>query len=61
LAAVDDDPLGPAVPLERLAQEPLGSRQVSPFAEPELNRVAVAVDRPVKVRPTTSDLDVDTV
>jgi hypothetical protein len=51
LAAVDDDPLGPAMPLERLAQELLGSNEVPSFAEPELNRVAVAVDSPVKVRP----------
>jgi hypothetical protein len=29
LTAVDDDPLGPAVPLERLAQEPLGSVEIT--------------------------------
>jgi hypothetical protein len=58
LAAVDDDPLGLAMPLERFAQKPFGSSEIAPLAEPELNRVAVAVDRPVKVHPATSDLDV---
>jgi hypothetical protein len=46
------------VSLESLAQKPLGGREVTPFAEPELDRIAVAVDRPVKIHPTTSDLDV---
>src|SRR3712207_1488726 len=58
LAAVDDDPLGPAVPLERLAQEPLGSGEVTPFAEPELDGVTMAVDGAVKVHPSSADLDV---
>jgi len=37
LAAIDHDPLGSAMPLERLAQEPLGSRQITFLAEPELD------------------------
>ncbi|TWH23322.1 hypothetical protein L611_009000000010, partial [Aminobacter sp. J15] len=32
-----------AMPLERLAQEPLGRSQIPPLTEPELNRIAVAV------------------
>src|SRR5688500_8352359 len=44
--------------LECLAQEPLGSREVTPFAEPELNRVAVDVDGAVKIHPSAPDLDV---
>src|SRR5215207_9701239 len=46
------------MPLQRIAQKTLGSNEVSSFAEPELNCVTVAVDRPVKVHPATSDLDV---
>jgi hypothetical protein len=58
LTAIDDDPLGPAMPLERLAQEPLGRSQIAPLTEPELDRVAVAVDGPIKKHPASSDLDV---
>src|SRR4051794_8441899 len=36
LAAVDDDPLGTAMPCERLAQKPLGRSQIAPLTEPEL-------------------------
>ena len=39
LTTVDDDPLRPAMPLERLAQKPFGSSEVAPLAEPELIRV----------------------
>jgi hypothetical protein len=46
------------VPLEGLAQEALGSREVSPLAEPELDRVAVAVDGTVEIPPLASDPDV---
>jgi hypothetical protein len=42
----------------RLAQNPLGSSQIAPLAEPELDRVAAAVDRAVEIRPTPADLDV---
>jgi len=31
------------VALESLAQEPFGSSQIEPFAEPELDRIAVAL------------------
>ena len=44
LAAVDDDPLRTAVVLQRLAQEPFGGREIAPLTEPELDRVAIAVD-----------------
>ena len=44
LAAVDDDALGAAMTLKRLAQEAFGSHQVTVFAEEELDRVADAVD-----------------
>jgi hypothetical protein len=50
LTAVDDDPLRPAVPLQRLAQKALSSNEIPQFTEPELNRVAVAVDSSVKVQ-----------
>ena len=55
LAAIDDDPLGPAMPLERLAQKPFGSDQVAPLAEPEFDGVAIAVDGAVRYfqRPRT--------
>ena len=49
------------MPLQGLAQELLGGRQVTPFAEPELNRIAIAVDRAVEIPPMPADLDVDTV
>jgi hypothetical protein len=46
------------MPLERLAQNPLGRSQIAPLAEPELDRVAIAVDRPVEIPPRPADLDV---
>ncbi|SCY99846.1 hypothetical protein SAMN02927923_03304 [Microvirga guangxiensis] len=58
LAAGDHDPLRPAMPLESLAQEPLGGRQVAPLIEPKLNRAAMAVDRAAQIHPATSHLDV---
>jgi hypothetical protein len=58
LAAVDDDPLGPAVPLECLSQKPLGRSQIAPLTEPEFDCVTVAVDCAVKKHPTATDLDV---
>jgi len=44
LAAVNDDVLGPAMALQRLFQEALRRPQITMFAEPELDRVADAVD-----------------
>ncbi len=61
LAAVDDDPFGSAVPVQRRAQKPFGSNEVPSFAEPELDRIAMVVDGPVEIRPTPAHLDVDTV
>lgn len=58
LAAVDDDPLGPAMAFKRFPEEPLGRRQVAVFAEPELNGVAGAVDRAIERHPLSANLDV---
>lgn len=58
LAAIDDDPFRTAMPLERLSQEPLGRSQVPPLTEPELNRIAVAVDGTVEIPPLSTDLDI---
>jgi hypothetical protein len=57
LAAIDDNPLGLTMSLERLAQKPLGGRQIAALAEPEFNRVAVAVDCSVKIHPASPDFD----
>jgi hypothetical protein len=45
LTAVDDNPLGPAMALESLAEEALGCSDITSLAEPELDSVAIAVDR----------------
>jgi hypothetical protein len=58
LAAVDDNSLRPAMPLERLAQESFGGSQVAPLAEPEFDRVTIAVDGPVQILLPPADLDV---
>ncbi len=50
LAAINDDPLGSTMPLEGSAQRPLGGREVAAFAEPEFDRIAVAVDSAVKIQ-----------
>lgn len=44
--------------LQRFAEEALGCRQAAVPAEPELDRVADAVDGAVEIHPLTSDLDV---
>jgi len=46
------------MPLECLAQEPLGGRQVTLLAKPGFDRVTIAVDSTTKVFPLASDLDV---
>jgi hypothetical protein len=46
------------MPSQSLAQEPLGRSQIAPFAEPELDRVAMAIDGTVQVRPAPADFDV---
>ena len=46
------------MPLERLAQEPFGGSQIAPLAEPEFDRVAMAIDSSVEVHPASFDLDV---
>jgi hypothetical protein len=57
LDAVDDDPLRPAMPLEGLAQEPLGGREIAPLAEPELDCVAIAVDGAIEIPPLSTNFD----
>ena len=46
------------MPVQRLAEEALGRRQVSTLAEPEFDRVADAVDGAIKIHPLAADLDV---
>jgi len=46
------------MPPECLAQEPFGGSEVSPLAKPEFDRVAIAVDRPVKIHPPPPDFDI---
>ena len=58
LTAVDDNPLGPAMPFKRLAQEPFGGCKIAPLAEPKLNGVAAAVNRAVQVHPPPTHLDI---
>ncbi len=58
LTAVDHNPLGPFVALERLAQELFGRSAISPLAELELDRVAIAVDRAIEIPPLASDPDI---
>jgi hypothetical protein len=57
LAAVDHNPLGSAVPLQRSEDEAPGRRQIAPLTEPELNRVAVVVDGTIQVPPLASNSD----
>ena len=47
--------------LQRLAQKPLGRNEVSSFAEPELDRVAIAVDGSIEISLLASDFDVSLV
>ena len=44
------------MPLEGLAQKPFGGSQIAPLAEPELDRVAVAVDGAVEIPPLARGL-----
>src|SRR5688500_8191000 len=46
------------MPFEGSAQEPFGGRKIAPLAEPELDRVAMAVNCSVKIRPTPADFDI---
>jgi hypothetical protein len=57
-AAVDDYPLGPAMPLQSFTQEALGNRQIPPPTKPELNRIAVAIDRAIEIHPVPAEFDV---
>jgi hypothetical protein len=58
LAAINHDPLRSSVSLQCLAQEALSGREIAPFAEPELDRIAVAVDGTVQIPPVTTNFDV---
>lgn len=58
LTAIDDNPLGPVMSLESLAEEVLGYGETAPLAEPELDGIAIAVDGAVEIRPTPAHLDV---
>src|SRR5690606_4438703 len=58
LAAVDDDALRPTVMFQRFAQEAFRRRQVTVLAEEELDRVAAAIDRAVKIRPPSANPDI---
>lgn len=58
LTTIDYDPLGSAVSPESLSQKPFGGGQVTFFAEPELDRIAVAVNGAVQISPLTTYLDI---
>jgi hypothetical protein len=58
LAAVDHNPFGSAIPLERFAQEVLGRGQIAPLTEPELDRVAIPVDGAVKIHSSAAHFDI---
>jgi hypothetical protein len=58
LAAADHDSFEPAVPLECLEQEALGRTEISPFSEPELDRITIAVNGTVEIPPLTTDSDI---
>ena len=57
LAAIDDDPVGPAVTCQRGSEEPLGRWQVT-LSEPEFDCIADTVDGAVEIHPLAADLDV---
>ena len=46
------------MPLQGSTQEALGRNQIAPLAEPELNGVAVVIDRAIEIPPLASDPDV---
>jgi hypothetical protein len=56
LAAVDHDPHRPTMTLEGLAQKSFGRSQVAPLAEPELDRVTMAVNGAIEIPPLASTL-----
>jgi hypothetical protein len=58
LTTIDHDPLGPAMTFECLAQKPFGCSEVAPLAEPELDRITIAVNCVVEISPLASDIDV---
>jgi hypothetical protein len=45
------------MPIEHLAQKPFGGSQIAPLAEPELDRVAVAINSTIEMHPAVFDLD----
>jgi hypothetical protein len=58
LAAVDDDPLEPAVTVQRLVQKPFSSDAVAPLAEPKFDGVTIAVNGSIEIFPLASQFDV---
>src|SRR5689334_22475629 len=46
------------MPFKCFAQEAPSGREIAPFAEPEIDRVAMAIDRAGQVHPAPSDFDV---
>ena len=46
------------MPLEGLSQKLFGRSQIAPFAEPELNSVAMAVDGTVEIAPLAPYFDI---
>lgn len=57
LAAVDDDAIRSAMTLKSPSHEASGCRQVTDFAEEELDHLAHTVDGPIEVHPPAPDLD----
>ena len=58
LAAIDDDALRPTVPGESLSEETFGGGEITMLAEPKLDRIAVAVDGAIEIRPSAANLDI---
>mgnify|MGYP003674578617 CR=1 FL=1 len=58
LASIDGDAIWAAMARKRLSNKALCSRQVTAFAEEELDRIANAVDGTVKIHPLAAHLDI---
>jgi hypothetical protein len=51
-------PTGGYVPLQCSGEDALSGSQIAPFAEPELNRVAIAVDGAIEISSPSTNFDV---
>jgi hypothetical protein len=58
LAAVNDDPFWSTVPFQRTSKKPLCRSEITPFTEPELDRVAVAINGSIEIHPPSTGFDV---